>query len=105
MKTCNYAYKDKYIVTATLSLDGSSRVGDEADNTIKMFGAPFGLFYSGGLAWRLSSEEFLNDVSWLEDLNSGFLSGKPEMMTLANQVQAIITNPLNSGKPSDYILL
>jgi len=72
----NYAYKDKYIVMATLSLDGSSRVGDEADNTVKMFGAPFGLFYSGGLAWRLSSEEFLNKVAWLEDLKLRVSAGK-----------------------------
>jgi TonB-linked SusC/RagA family outer membrane protein len=63
-----YAYQDKYIVTATVSLDGSSRVGDEAANTLKIGGVPFGLFYSGGLAWRLSSEPFLRDVTWLENL-------------------------------------
>ncbi len=72
----NYAYKDKYIATATVSLDGSSRVGDEAANTISMFGAPFGLFYSGGLAWRLTGEEFLNNVSWLEDLKLRVSAGK-----------------------------
>ncbi len=71
-----YAYKDKYIVNATLSLDGSSRVGDEADNTINLFGAPFGMFYSGGLAWRISSETFLNEISWLEDLKLRVSIGK-----------------------------
>jgi TonB-linked SusC/RagA family outer membrane protein len=63
-----YAFKDKYLVTASLSLDGSSRIGDNALNTIKLGGVPFGFFYSGGIAWRLSSEPFLKNKSWLEDL-------------------------------------
>jgi len=54
-----YTYKDKYLATATISLDGSSRVGDNAINTIKNRDVPFGIFYSGGIAWRLSSESFL----------------------------------------------
>lgn len=64
----NYSYKDKYMVTASVSLDGSSRVGNEAINTIKIAGNPFGLFYSGGLGWRLSSEPFLKNLSWLDEL-------------------------------------
>ena len=63
----NYSFKDKYLVTASVSLDGSSRVGDEGINTMKIAGNPFGLFYSGGLGWRLSSEPFLNQLSWLDE--------------------------------------
>lgn len=63
-----YSFKDKYLATATVSLDGSSRVGDNAANTIKVADTPFGLFYAGGLAWRLSSESFLKNVGGLEDL-------------------------------------
>jgi len=48
-------------------LDGSSRVGDDAINTMKIEGNPFGLFYSGGLGWRLSSEPFLKQFSWLDE--------------------------------------
>ncbi|HLO58015.1 MAG TPA: SusC/RagA family TonB-linked outer membrane protein [Bacteroidales bacterium] len=62
-----YSYKDKYIITASLSFDGSSRVGNDAANTIKLGDVPFGLFYSAGVAWRLSSESFLKNNSWLED--------------------------------------
>ncbi len=64
----NYSFKDKILLTASLSLDGSSRVGDEAANTIKIADIPFGLFYSAGFAWRLSSEPFLRDKYWLEEL-------------------------------------
>jgi TonB-linked SusC/RagA family outer membrane protein len=71
-----YTYKDKYMVTASLSFDGSSRIGEDALNTIKLGGQPFGLFYSAGLAWRLSSEPFLKDKYWLEDLKWRFSYGK-----------------------------
>jgi hypothetical protein len=47
-----YTFKDKYIVTASLSLDGSSRVGKEAANTIKLGNQPFGLF--GGYQVKIS---------------------------------------------------
>ncbi len=62
-----YSYKDKYLATATVSLDGSSRVGDNAANTINI-GAPFGLFYSFGGAWRISNESFLKNKSALDEL-------------------------------------
>ncbi|MDP3643891.1 MAG: SusC/RagA family TonB-linked outer membrane protein [Bacteroidota bacterium] len=72
----NYAYKDKYLVTASVSLDGSSKVGDEAIHTIKIGDNPFGLFYSGGIGWRLSSEPFLNDLGWLDELKVRATYGK-----------------------------
>ncbi len=72
----NYSYKDKYLVTASVSLDGSSRVGDNAIHTINIVGNPFGLFYSGGLGWRLSSESFLNNVNWLDELKLRVSYGK-----------------------------
>jgi len=63
----NYAYKDRYMVSASVSLDGSSRVGKYADGTFAINNQPFGLFYAGGVAWRISSESFLKNVSWLQD--------------------------------------
>lgn len=72
----NYSYKDKYLVTGSISLDGSSRVGDEAINTINIAGNPFGFFYSGGLGWRLSSEPFLKNVNWIDELKVRVSYGK-----------------------------
>lgn len=63
-----YTYKDKYIATTAFSFDGSSRVGDNATNTFKVGGVPFGLFYSVGGAWRISNESFLKDKPALEEL-------------------------------------
>ncbi|HAH26051.1 MAG TPA: hypothetical protein DCL77_20210, partial [Prolixibacteraceae bacterium] len=64
----NYAFKDKYLVSASVSLDGSSRVGDNAINTLKVANNPFGLFYSAGLGWRLSNEPLLKHLNWLDEL-------------------------------------
>jgi TonB-linked SusC/RagA family outer membrane protein len=72
----NYSFKDKYLVTASFSLDGSSRVGNNAENTVKIAKVPFGLFYAGGIAWRLSGESFLKDKSWIEDLKLRLSIGK-----------------------------
>jgi TonB-linked SusC/RagA family outer membrane protein len=71
-----YSFKDRYLFTGSLSLDGSSRVGANAANTLKIGNSPFGFFYSGGLAWRISSESFLKNVSWLEDLKIRVSAGK-----------------------------
>ena len=71
-----YTFKDKYMATASVSFDGSSRVGREAANTLNIGGQPFGVFYSAGLAWRLSSESFLKNKSWLEDLKWRLSYGK-----------------------------
>jgi len=71
-----YAYRDRYIASASVSFDGSSRIGDDAANTIMVSSVPFGLFYAGGLAWRISNESFLTDFGWLEDLKLRVSYGK-----------------------------
>jgi TonB-linked SusC/RagA family outer membrane protein len=55
----NYIYKNKYYITASLRTDGSSRFG--SDNK-------YGWFPSAALAWRISEENFLRDVNFLETL-------------------------------------
>ena len=72
----NYIYRDKYMALLTISVDGSSRIGKEAANTLKIGEQPFGVFYSGGLGWRISNEPFLNSKSWLEDLKLRITYGK-----------------------------
>ncbi len=55
----NYAYKDKYLVTATIRSDGSSRFG--ADNR-------WGTFPSLALGWRVSQEHFMLNAPVFSDL-------------------------------------
>lgn len=55
----NYACKDKYLVTATVRRDGSSRFGK--DNK-------YGTFPSASVAWRISNEDFFSNVHFVNDL-------------------------------------
>jgi iron complex outermembrane receptor protein len=55
----NYNYDNKYLVTASLRADGSTRFG--ADQK-------YGYFPSFALGWTLSREGFLKDVSAIQDL-------------------------------------
>lgn len=72
----SYTFRDRYMLTASLSLDGSSRLGDEAANTLRLAGQPFGLFYSAGIAWRISDESFLKNIDWIENLKIRASVGK-----------------------------
>lgn len=54
-----YNFDGKYLVTANLRSDGSSKLHPDHR---------WGTFPSVSAAWRLSSENFLSDVSWLNDL-------------------------------------
>jgi TonB-linked SusC/RagA family outer membrane protein len=55
----NYSYNDKYMITASIRADGSSRFG--ADHK-------WGYFPSVALAWRVSEESFLKNVSTINSL-------------------------------------
>lgn len=54
-----YSYSDKYLMTASLRRDGSSRFGENYR---------WGIFPSLSLGWRLSEEKFMQDLLWLNDL-------------------------------------
>ena len=55
----NYVYDERYMLTATVRWDGSSKF--EKDNR-------WGCFPSVAAAWRASQEKFLRDVKWLSNL-------------------------------------
>jgi TonB-linked SusC/RagA family outer membrane protein len=55
----NYSFKDKYLLEANLRRDGSSRFSD---------GQKWGMFPSFSAGWRISSENFMKGISFLNDL-------------------------------------
>ena len=63
-----YKLKDKYLASLFMSLDGSSRFGKEVDDGIQLYNHPFAVLPVLGVAWRISREPFLRDVSWLNEL-------------------------------------
>jgi TonB-linked SusC/RagA family outer membrane protein len=69
----NYGLKDKYLLTVTGRVDGSSRFGEETK---------YGFFPSAAFAWRVSQEDFLKDNKTISDLKfrlSYGLSGNSEI--------------------------
>ncbi len=59
MARANYSYADKYLFTATVRRDGSSRFGTNNK---------WGIFPSGSVAWRISEEDFFEPVKFVDDL-------------------------------------
>ena len=59
MGRINYDYKDKFLVTATIRRDGSSRFG---------VNSKYGNFPGIAVAWNISNEPFLKSVTWLDQL-------------------------------------
>lgn len=59
MARVNYDYKDKYLLTATIRRDGSSRFGSNTK---------YGNFPGVALAWNMTNEDFLKGTTWLDQL-------------------------------------
>ncbi|MDP2112549.1 MAG: SusC/RagA family TonB-linked outer membrane protein, partial [Bacteroidota bacterium] len=55
----NYSLLDKYMLTATFRADGSSNFSPEHR---------WGYFPAAAIAWRVSEESFMEELSWLDDL-------------------------------------
>lgn len=55
----NYKYNDKYLLTLSARVDGSSRFGENNR---------YGFFPAGSVGWIMTEEDFLNDVDFLSFL-------------------------------------
>lgn len=75
----NYTVADKYLFTATMRADGSSRFGE--DNQ-------YGYFPSGAFAWKLHNEDFVGDnVSTLKLRLGAGITGNQEGLGYGNFTQ------------------
>ncbi|MDX2305160.1 MAG: SusC/RagA family TonB-linked outer membrane protein [Microscillaceae bacterium] len=54
-----YEYDNRYFVDFTLRTDGHSRFGSQSR---------WGTFYAGSVAWRITSESFMENISFIDDL-------------------------------------
>lgn len=81
----NYSYDSKYLATVNFRADGSSKFKENK----------WGYFPSFALAWRLSSEKFLQDVNWITDLKLRAGWGKVGNDNIGND--AFILNMFNNG--------
>jgi len=59
MGRLNYAYDDKYLITATFRADGSSKFGKKN---------PWAYFPSGAVSWKAHNEDFVKDLDIFDEL-------------------------------------
>uniref|UniRef100_UPI003217CD16 SusC/RagA family TonB-linked outer membrane protein n=1 Tax=uncultured Draconibacterium sp. TaxID=1573823 RepID=UPI003217CD16 len=92
----NYSYDRKYLLTFTSRYDGSSRLGT---------GNKWDFFPSGAIAWRVTEEDFMQDISTISNLklraSYGFTGNQsvPVFMTksvMGNNTYAI-NNQVSTG--------
>jgi TonB-linked SusC/RagA family outer membrane protein len=67
MLRANYVYDDRYLLTLTGRVDGSSRLAE---------GKKYGLFPSMAVAWHIRNEEFMKNVDFLSELKLRFSIGQ-----------------------------
>lgn len=91
----NYSYKGKYMVTATMRADGSSKFG--ANNK-------YGYFPSVALGWNISNEDFLASssvVNYLKMRASWGQTGNQEIPSKITQASFTESNGGNDTYPLD----
>jgi len=72
----NYAYDDRYLLTATMRADGSSKFGDNNK---------YGYFPSFALGWNVTNERFVN-LSFLDNLKLRASWGQTGNQAIPNKI-------------------
>lgn len=86
-----YTLNDKYILTGVIRRDGSSRFGENAR---------YGVFPAVSAAWRVSSESFMKNLPWVQDLKirGGYgTMGNSNNVDPNNQYSLYAASVSNSG--------
>lgn len=85
MGRVNYTFDDKYLFTATIRRDGSSRFGEDSR---------WGTFPSASLAWRMSEEDFFDNVKVVDYLKirAGFGATGNQEVGLYEYASVLNTN-------------
>ncbi len=92
----NYQFDNKYLVTATVRADGSSKFGDNNK---------YGVFPSFSFGWRIAQEEFMKNTPFSDlKLRAGWgrtgnqeIPSKITQALFTSQVSSTTSYPLNSG--------
>ncbi|MCL4637794.1 MAG: TonB-dependent receptor [Pseudosphingobacterium sp.] len=93
----NYAYKDRYLLEANIRVDYSSRFREDLRRAV---------FPSFSAGWRISEENFLKDIDWIDNLKlrgSWGSLGNQDVVAIGNYFELINTGYAYSfeGTPLD----
>ena len=85
----NYSYDDRYLLTATLRADATSRFSPDTR---------WGYFPSVGIGWRLNKEKFMQGLTWLDNLKLRVSYGETGQQEIGNNYGYMsIYNKSNPG--------
>lgn len=90
----NYVWRNKYLFTFTGRADGSSKFGPQNK---------FGYFPSGGVAWRISQENFLKNVSWIDEIKLRGSYGLTGTQNIGDQMYRTLYNPYSYAGTSALV--
>jgi len=82
----DYTYKDKYLLTATVRVDGSSRFG---------LNNRFVALPAIGLGWRISRENFMKSNTWIDELKLRASFGYTGNDNIGNFTSRLLYGPAN----------
>lgn len=80
----NYVWMDKYLFTFTGRSDASSKFSPS--NQV-------GYFPSGAIAWRISQENFLKDVKWIDEIKLRASMGKTGTQSIGDHMWRTLYSP------------
>ncbi len=83
----DYNFKHKYFLNVGMSLESSSRFGKQAGG-VGMCGVSWGYFPSVSAAWLISSEKFMRNQDWVDNMKlrvAYTMSGNDNLPVFANR--------------------
>jgi TonB-linked SusC/RagA family outer membrane protein len=90
-----YAFDGKYMLSASIRRDGSSRFG----NTTK-----WGWFPSASVGWRISDENFMRDISFINELKLRGSWGKAGNYQIPDYATIPTLSPFNYSFNGGYVI-
>ncbi|GGH57541.1 TonB-linked SusC/RagA family outer membrane protein [Filimonas zeae] len=78
----DYSFDNRVFINAGVTIDGSSRFGENADGGMRLNGVKYAVLPYAGVAWLLSSEQFMKQLPWVSmlKLRAGYtLAGNDDL--------------------------
>ena len=91
--TLNYDYNERYFVEGSIRSDKSSRFGINHQT---------GTFWSAGVSWKAKEEDFLKDVSWLNELTVRANTGTTGNSEIGNYPSLATVSSVSYGNSNGY---
>jgi TonB-linked SusC/RagA family outer membrane protein len=90
-----YAFDGKYMFSASIRRDGSSRFGDATK---------WGWFPSASVGWRVSDEDFMRDISFINELKLRASWGKAGNYQIPDYATIATLSPYNYSFGGSYVI-